>query len=218
MAEFTATDVAALRKATGAGMMDCKKALEETGGDIEAAKDWLRKKGLAGAASAPGARPTRARSTCVVEGGVGAIVELDRRDRLRRQGRRLHRDGRASSPSSRSRRARTSSPSSRSRARTVGEHVTQLAAQARRERRARPGRRVRDHRRPARRLQARPERPRARSACSSSSAASTRADAKAQEVAHDIALHIASAAPRYADRATTCRPTWSRRSGRCSRS
>lgn len=43
----SAPDVKALREATGAGMMDCKKALEETGGDLEAAKDYLRQKGLA---------------------------------------------------------------------------------------------------------------------------------------------------------------------------
>lgn len=47
---FTAKDVQALRQATGAGMMDCKKALEESGGDYEAAKKWLREKGLAASA------------------------------------------------------------------------------------------------------------------------------------------------------------------------
>ena len=45
-----AKDVQALRQATGAGMMDCKKALEESGGDYEAAKKWLREKGLAASA------------------------------------------------------------------------------------------------------------------------------------------------------------------------
>ncbi len=50
MAEVTAADVKALRESTGAGMMDCKKALQETGGDKEAASDWLRKKGLSKAA------------------------------------------------------------------------------------------------------------------------------------------------------------------------
>ncbi len=50
MAEITAATVKELRERTGAGMMDCKKALAETGGDIEAATDWLRKKGLAAAA------------------------------------------------------------------------------------------------------------------------------------------------------------------------
>jgi elongation factor Ts len=51
MAEFTAKDVQALRQATGAGMMDAKKALEEAGGDAEAAKKILREKGLAKADS-----------------------------------------------------------------------------------------------------------------------------------------------------------------------
>jgi elongation factor Ts len=54
MAEVTASMVRDLREATGAGMMDCKKALVETGGDIEAAIDWLRKKGLSAAAKKSG--------------------------------------------------------------------------------------------------------------------------------------------------------------------
>ena len=54
MADISAKDVAALRKVTGAGMMDCKKALEENNGDLDAAKDWLREKGIAGAAKRAG--------------------------------------------------------------------------------------------------------------------------------------------------------------------
>ncbi len=54
MAEITASLVKELREKTGAGMMDCKKALGETGGDIEAAIDWLRTKGLAAAAKKAG--------------------------------------------------------------------------------------------------------------------------------------------------------------------
>jgi len=54
MAEITAALVKDLREKTGAGMMDCKKALNEAGGDIEAAIDWLRKKGLAAAAKKSG--------------------------------------------------------------------------------------------------------------------------------------------------------------------
>ena len=50
MAEFTAQDVQALRQATGAGMMDAKKALTETGGDMDKAKDYLREQGLAAVA------------------------------------------------------------------------------------------------------------------------------------------------------------------------
>ncbi|GAB3590130.1 MULTISPECIES: translation elongation factor Ts [Acetobacter] len=54
MAEITAALVKELREKTGAGMMDCKKALNEAAGDIEAAIDWLRKKGLAAAAKKSG--------------------------------------------------------------------------------------------------------------------------------------------------------------------
>jgi elongation factor Ts len=54
MAEITATLVKDLREKTGAGILDCKKALTEAGGDIEAAVDWLRKKGLSAAAKKSG--------------------------------------------------------------------------------------------------------------------------------------------------------------------
>ncbi|RYY17428.1 MAG: elongation factor Ts [Alphaproteobacteria bacterium] len=54
MAEITASMVRDLREKTGAGMMDCKKALTEAGGDMETAVDWLRKKGLAAAAKKSG--------------------------------------------------------------------------------------------------------------------------------------------------------------------
>ena len=63
MAEFTAKDVQALRQATGAGMMDAKKALVENDGDPEAAAQWLREKGLAkvGQARRPREQPGRGR-------------------------------------------------------------------------------------------------------------------------------------------------------------
>ncbi|HMF82871.1 MAG TPA: translation elongation factor Ts [Acidimicrobiia bacterium] len=77
MAEIAAKDIAALRKQTGAGMLDCKKALEECGGDIEGAKDWLRTQGLAGAAKRAGREAQDGAVDVVVEGGVGAIVELN---------------------------------------------------------------------------------------------------------------------------------------------
>src|ERR1700741_280952 len=77
MAEVSAKDVAALRKVTGAGMMDCKKALEESGGDLDAAKDWLREKGLAGAAKRAGREADQGASEVPVEGDVGALVELN---------------------------------------------------------------------------------------------------------------------------------------------
>jgi elongation factor Ts len=77
MADITAKDVAALRKATGAGMMDCKHALEESDGDLEAAKDWLRKKGLAGATKREGRAADQGAVEVVVDGGAGAVVELN---------------------------------------------------------------------------------------------------------------------------------------------
>jgi elongation factor Ts len=76
MAEVPAKLVAELRKATGAGMMDCKRALDESGGDIEAAKDWLRKQGLAGAQKRAGRAAEDGAVEVLVENGVGALVEL----------------------------------------------------------------------------------------------------------------------------------------------
>ena len=76
MADYSAKDVAALRKETGAGMMDCKKALEETGGDLEEARDWLRKKGLAGATKRAGRSAEQGAVDVVVDGGVAALVEI----------------------------------------------------------------------------------------------------------------------------------------------
>jgi elongation factor Ts len=76
MPDFTAKDVQSLRQATGAGMMDAKKALQENGGDFEAATKWLREKGLAKA----GAREDRDNSQGTVAvstlDGVAAIAEL----------------------------------------------------------------------------------------------------------------------------------------------
>jgi elongation factor Ts len=77
MAEISAKDVAALRKTTGAGMMDCKRALEESNGDMDAAKDWLRQKGLAGASKRAGRDANEGAIEVAVDGNVGAIVELN---------------------------------------------------------------------------------------------------------------------------------------------
>jgi elongation factor Ts len=77
MPEVSAKDVAALRKATSAGMMDCKRALEETSGDMDAAKIWLREKGLAAAGKRGAREANQGAVDVVVEGGVGAIVELN---------------------------------------------------------------------------------------------------------------------------------------------
>ncbi|MDQ1521152.1 MAG: elongation factor Ts [Actinomycetota bacterium] len=77
MPEVAAKDVAALRKVTGAGMMDCKKALQECEGDMDAAKDWLRERNLAGAGKRSGRAAEQGSVDVVVEGNVGAIVELN---------------------------------------------------------------------------------------------------------------------------------------------
>ncbi len=76
MPEFTAKDVQALRQATGAGMMDAKKALQENDGDMEAAAQWLREKGLAKVAKLGDRENTQGSVAAVVDGNVGAIVEL----------------------------------------------------------------------------------------------------------------------------------------------
>ncbi len=77
MAEISAGLVKALREKTNAGMMDCKKALTETGGDIEAAVDWLRKKGLAAAAKRSGRVASEGLIGMAVEGNRGAVVEVN---------------------------------------------------------------------------------------------------------------------------------------------
>jgi elongation factor Ts len=76
MPDVSAKDVAALRKKTGAGMMDCKRALEETGGDVDAAMDWLRERNLAGAGKRADRSANEGAVEVAVEGDVGAIVEL----------------------------------------------------------------------------------------------------------------------------------------------
>ena len=73
---FTAKDVQALRKETGAGMMDAKRALENHDGDVEAAKQWLREQGLAASAKRDDRENTQGVVALVVADGVGAMVEL----------------------------------------------------------------------------------------------------------------------------------------------
>jgi elongation factor Ts len=73
---FTAKDVQALRQATGAGMMDCKKTLEETDGDLEAAKQLLREKGLAASAKRDDRENAQGVVALRLDGRVGALVEL----------------------------------------------------------------------------------------------------------------------------------------------
>jgi elongation factor Ts len=74
---ITATMVKELREASGAGMMDAKKALTETGGDMEAAIDWLRTKGLAKAAKKSGRTAAEGLVGVAVKGGVGVAVEVN---------------------------------------------------------------------------------------------------------------------------------------------
>ena len=77
MAEISASLVKQLREMTGAGMMDCKKALGETAGEIDAAVDWLRKKGLAAAAKKAGRVASEGLVAVVVDGKEAALVELN---------------------------------------------------------------------------------------------------------------------------------------------
>ena len=65
MAEITAASVGKLREMTGAGLMDCKKALVEANGELEAAMDYLRKKGIASAEKRRVAPPTKALSPSI---------------------------------------------------------------------------------------------------------------------------------------------------------
>ncbi len=73
----TAALVKELREKSGAGMMDCKKALGETGGDMDAAVDWLRTKGLAAAAKKSGRVAAEGLVGFAVDGTKGAVVELN---------------------------------------------------------------------------------------------------------------------------------------------
>lgn len=76
MSSFTAQDVKALRDATGAGMMDCKRALTENGGDMEAATQWLREKGMAKAAARADRASDQGTVALAADGVAAAIVEL----------------------------------------------------------------------------------------------------------------------------------------------
>lgn len=77
MAQITAALVKELREKTGAGMMDCKKALTENDGSVEAAVDWLRKKGLAAAAKKSGRVAAEGLVAVATAGTVGAVAELN---------------------------------------------------------------------------------------------------------------------------------------------
>ena len=76
MSSFTAQDVKALRDSTGAGMMDCKRALTENEGDMEAATQWLREKGMAKAAARADRASDQGTVALAADGEAAAIVEL----------------------------------------------------------------------------------------------------------------------------------------------
>ena len=76
MANYTAADVKALRDKSGAGMMDCKSALDEANGDIEKAFEVLRLKGLKGVSKREGRTTTNGLVVSRVSGGVGTLIEL----------------------------------------------------------------------------------------------------------------------------------------------
>jgi len=197
MADISAADVAALRKATGAGMMDCKKALTENDGDMEAAKEWLRKQGLAGS-KRDERNATDGAIDVLVEGGVGALVELTAETDFVAKGSdftgtvaALTRLALAEGKDELAELVLDGEP--------VGEHVTQLAA--------RLGENVALGRVVV--FEAADgvldgykhvQNGRGTIGVLVDIGGVDPADAKAQEVAHDVALHIASAAPRYLSR------------------
>ena len=74
---FTAADVKNLREMTGVGMMDCKKALTASDGDIEKAVEWLREKGMAASAKKAGRIAAEGMSYAVVNDGIGVLVEVN---------------------------------------------------------------------------------------------------------------------------------------------
>src|SRR5258705_11868936 len=77
VAAITAAMVKDLRESTGAGMMDCKAALTETGGDMQAAQDWLRKKGLSKGAKKAGRAAAEGLIGAQTKGNKGVVVEVN---------------------------------------------------------------------------------------------------------------------------------------------
>jgi elongation factor Ts len=198
MAEISAKDVAALRKATGAGMMDCKRALEESGGDMDKAKVWLREKGLAGADKRKDRDADEGAIEVAVEGGVGVVVELNSETDFVAKGEPFREalagltrlaiekgaDNFASQPFDGS----TVDEVVKGMAGTLGENV-QLGRVVRFES---PDGLLDGYKHV--------QNERGVVGVLVELSGVDRADAKAKEVAHDIALHIASAAPRYVRR------------------
>src|SRR5688500_14355536 len=77
MTDINAALINELRDKSGAGMMDCKKARTETNGDMEAAVDWLRKKGLAAAAKKSSRVAAEGLVAVATSGNKGAVIELN---------------------------------------------------------------------------------------------------------------------------------------------
>ena len=77
MSDISASDIKNIREMTGAGMMDCKKALTENGGNMDQAVDWLRKKGLASAAKKSGRVAAEGLVAVASNGKQGAVIELN---------------------------------------------------------------------------------------------------------------------------------------------
>jgi elongation factor Ts len=195
VADVSAKDVAALRKETGAGMMDCKKALEENDGDAEAAKDWLRTKGLAGASKRAGRSADQGAVDVVWNDTAAALVELtcetdfvakgaDFAGTVAALARQVAEQGEANV---------LDQPFEGS---TVGETITQLGSKL--GEKMELGRVVRYETADGlldgyKHIQ----NERGTIGVLVELGGVDPGDAKAREVAHDIALHIASAAPRY---------------------
>jgi elongation factor Ts len=198
MVEVAAKDVAALRKLTGAGMMDCKRALGESDGDIEAAKDWLRKKGLSGAAKRAGRAADQGAIEVVVNGTVGAVVELTcETDFVAKGG--DFKDAVAALTAQVVAHGDADIAGQSFEATTVGEYVTQLGAKL--------GERIELGR--VTRFETTDglldgykhvQNDRGTIGVLVELGDVDASSADAREVAHDIALHIASAAPRYVSR------------------
>ncbi len=195
MADVAAKDVASLRKLTGAGMMDCKKALVESDGDIEAAKDWLRKKGLSGAAKREGRAADQGAVEVVLDGTTAAVVELNCETDFVAKGADFKTAvaSLAAQVASHGDADLAAQPYEGS---TVGEAITQLGSKL--------GERIELGR--VARYESTDgvldaykhvQNDRGTIGVLVELGGVTAGDEKAQAVAHDIALHIASAAPRY---------------------
>jgi len=196
MMSYTAQDVSALRKMTSAGMMDCKNALAESDGDMDAAKEWLRKKGLAGAAKRAGRAADQGTVDVVLDGNVAALVEVNCETDFVAKGELF--TGFVSELANLVAKSGTENLESQSfKDSTVGEEITALGAKVgenvtlgRSERFETSG--VVDA---YKHLQA------GRGFIGVLVELENVADSEiAREVAHDIALHIASSAPRYVRR------------------